>query len=174
MSDIRPSRKRGASGQLHKIDTLGVLAVFFLFLIAALLAVTLGSGVYGGIQDRTEETAEVRTLSAYLHQKVSTCEGPVSVTDFEGCSALLLPMEAGGKTYVTKLYVYDGELRELFFEEGASIPPEEGTPVESCASMTFTALPDGLILAEGAAGDDTPVKLFLRAGAGNTNAAEPE
>ena len=58
---------------------------------------------------------------------------------FGGGDALVLAEPTGGSSYVTLLYCYDGQLRELYVEEGYPLLPEDGL-----LSFTATA-PDGAV-----------------------------
>ena len=69
----------------------------------------------------------------YLTTKVrqSDCAGAVSETD--GSSTLVLTEKIDGITYETRIYCYDGYLRELFCAKGAGLAAtfgEEILPME--------------------------------------------
>ena len=61
----------------------------------------------------------------------------VTVGDFEGCEALVIPENADGATYLTRLYVYDGHIRELYCAENAALSPADGEKILPADSLRF-------------------------------------
>jgi hypothetical protein len=108
----------------------------------------------------TAAVAEVnytrRTALSYLvhHVRRSEAEGCVYVESFGGVDALALVEPAGGSSYITLLYCYGGQLRELYVEEGYPLLPEDGLPVLELSSLEIRA-EDGLLCFTATASDGT-------------------
>ena len=99
-----------------------LLAVFALCLMSLLL--TAGE-VYAGLVREGQSHHAQRTAGNYLATRLKQSDG-VTVADFEGVTALVFPEEAAGSTYITRVYCYDGWLRELYTTEKCSFSPGDG------------------------------------------------
>lgn len=134
--------------------------VFFTFALCVLLVLLTGAGVYRKLVRRGEESFEGRTAVQYIATRVRQAEA-VSVEDFQGAPALVLGETIGEERYVTRVYCYEGHLRELFSAETAALSPEDGEAVLPLDSATFT-LEDNLLRVEAGARE---LYLHLREGA---------
>lgn len=101
------------------------LAVFALCILLVLL--TAGS-VYRNLVDRGEETYTRRTALQYLTTRVHQAQ-TVDVGIWEDCEVLILGETVDGEQYTTRVYCYDGWLRELYAVPGAVLPPTAGEPI---------------------------------------------
>ena len=113
------------------------LIVFMVFTLCVLLVLLFGARVYRELVDRGEETFGSRTAAQYVTTRVRQSEA-VAVADFEGCQALVIPEEIGGETYLTRVYCYDGYIRELFCAKNAPLLPEDGEKILPGKSLTFS------------------------------------
>lgn len=126
-----------------KLTDLLALLVFVAFALCVLLVLLFGAKVYRGLVDRGEESFRSRTAAQYVTTRVRQAEC-VSVADFEGCQALVIPEKIDGATYLTRVYCYDGYIRELFCGENAALSPEDGEKVLPGESLAFS-IEDGLL-----------------------------
>lgn len=131
------------SSKITDLLSLGVLAVFA---VCALLVLLLGARVYRNLVETGGETYRARTASQYLTTRVRQA-GQVEVTDFEGCDALVIREEVGSRVYLTRIYCYDGWLRELYAAESARLHPADGEKILEAEEMTLS-LEAGLLRAE--------------------------
>jgi hypothetical protein len=46
--------------------------------------------------------------------------------------------EIGGKIYITRIYCYEGYVRELFAAESASLSPSDGEKILPAEDLTFS------------------------------------
>lgn len=134
-----------------------VFALCALFAVLSMGLTLLASGAYRDTAAGAEANYTRRTALSYLVNQVrrSDADGCVYVESFGGGDALVLAEPTGGSSYVTLLYCYDGQLRELYVEEGYPLLPEDGLPVlelqslRVCAEnglLSFTATaPDGAV-----------------------------
>ncbi len=118
-------KRTGGSGMI------AALILACLFATTMLLTLVMGARVYRGVQARVEASAEGRVGLSYITVKVHGNDhaGGISVRDFGGVDAVVLEQDYDGERYVTALYVYDGQLMELFCSDLDAFTPAEGTPI---------------------------------------------
>jgi len=159
------TKKQHISGVL----TLLLLAVFALCLLMVLLT---GAGVYQRTVERDQIGYEERTLRQYLASRVrqTDCIDAVMVSSFtyeEGEDTLSFVQDFDGEVYLTRVYVHDGYLRELFCAQEDEFLPEDGEKVLAAESVSFSLDEERrLLTAElfGADGEESVVMLHLRSG----------
>ena len=107
----------------HIVDVLFVLALFVVFTLSALVLVILGASVYKQTVSYMDENFTARTAYSYLTEKVRQNDlyDSISLGQLEGTEALVMTQEINGTTYATYLYLYEGNLRELFMRQGSDI-----------------------------------------------------
>lgn len=120
-----------------KISDLSALLVFAVFALCVLLVLLFGAKVYRDLAARGEESFEARTAAQYVTMRVRQAES-VSVGDFGGCEALVIAEKIDGETYITRIYCYDGYIRELFCAENAALSPEDGEKILPAQSLQFS------------------------------------
>lgn len=127
-----------------KIDSVFVLTVFCVFAASVLLVIMLAASAYAGMNEISESGRDERVLLSYVRTKIRGADsyGAVSVGKFHGSSALIISENFGGREFLTKIYLYDGVVRELFFEAGGEFFPEDGTVIVRTERLEFSA-PDG-------------------------------
>ena len=117
-----------------KMTDLLALLVFALFAVCVLAVLLTGAKVYRNVVDRGEAQFETRTTVQYVTMHVRQAEA-VEVTDFEGCDALTIPQTIDGEVYLTRIYCYEGFLRELFCAENAALSPDDGEKILPAESL---------------------------------------
>ena len=108
-----------------KITDLFALLVFVIFAVCLLAVLLSGARSYETVVQRGEESFKGRTAAQYVTIRVRQAGG-VAVADFSGCDALVITETIGEETYLTRVYCYDGYLRELYCPEGAALQPRDG------------------------------------------------
>lgn len=150
-----------------------VLAVFCLFAVCVLLVLWNGAGVYKRLVDRDRNQYDNRTAAGYVTTRVRQSDRAKSVRleDFEGESALIFQEEIEGNVYETRIYAYDGYIRELFTAAGAECMPGDGEKVIAARELSFCR-EESLLRIEICMDDGNKQTLFLqlRSGEGYTNA----
>ena len=66
--------------------------------------------------------------------------------DFDGYQALSIREQIDGQWYVTRVYYYDGYIRELFCAEDAALSPQDGEKIIHAESLHFH-MDEGLLTA---------------------------
>lgn len=140
---------RKTTTKMTDILALAVFAVFSLCILAVLLT---GVRVYKNLVQSGGEAYDCRTCAQYVSTRVRQGADP-AVEAFSGCQALTFREEAGGAVYLTRVYCWEGYLRELYCAEGADLSPEDGEKIlpaqqltASVTGRTLTVTVDGQTL----------------------------
>lgn len=154
---------------VKKITDLMALVVFAVFAVCVLLVLLTGAKVYRELTDRGAGDHDRRVTAQYVATRVRQADraGSVSVEEFGGLSALVLREEIGGEGYLTRVYCFEGYLRELFTAEGGNFAPEDGEKLLAAEDIAFS-LNGGLLSAciTLSDGSTQELMLFLRSGEG--------
>lgn len=134
-------------GRSHSVDTIFVLTLFCVFAVAVLLALIMGTRTYSAISDRADETYYSRTALSYIVEKVrhNDEQGSVFVSEFSGIPALELRTEFDGVSYSTYMYIYEGNVCELFCETGLDLSADAGIPIIPGSDLRFEKAGDNLL-----------------------------
>ena len=151
----------------HSVSGVFVFLLLGIFAVFSTVTVVLGARAYKATSEVTVSHNGSRIASAYLRSMVRTgdVEGTVVMEEIDGIQTVSLCEAYDGEEFRTRLYVYDGMLRELFTAAELPFEPENGETV--CAADEMTAgIRDGLLsirIRNG--GTWTEVELALRAAA---------
>ena len=113
------------TSRMSQVLALLCLTVFALCLLLVLLS---GASCYRDLVDRGEMAYARRTAQQYLTTRVRQAER-VEIGQLDGCAALILEETVEGETYTTRVYCYDGWLRELYTVPGAVLPAKAGRTI---------------------------------------------
>lgn len=136
---MRNQRRQG------HIESLVVLLLFTVFAATLLLVLFAGANSYRRVAERGSDSYNRRICAQYIAAKVrhGDREGAVFVGGFsepdhdDGISTLYLRQEFEGETYDTRIYWYDGAVRELFAETNGTFAPQDGTEVLQTSTLKF-------------------------------------
>lgn len=139
-------KKAESRFQIEKILPLGL---FVILAVCAVLVLLAGADVYGRLTDRGQDAFKNRTVPLYVATKVRQADrdGGVFVEQINGTDILRLEEQIGGKGYVTRIYCYEGVVRELFSAEDVPFEPEVGEMITEAAGVGFS-LDDGCLTVE--------------------------
>ena len=123
---MKPSRPND-----HTISGIFVLILLSMFAVFSMIVVMLGVKAYRSTRQRYEASSEYRLLSSYLRSMVRAEDGfaGISVQEEDGRQILVLKETYGSDSYLTRIYVSDGYLREWFSHEENEFHPEEGDKI---------------------------------------------
>lgn len=146
----------------QRITTLFVLLLGCIFALSVLSVLLLGVDVYKGISHGSLQGHRERTCLAYVAAKLRHADrlGGVKTGEFGGASAMLLSQELDGVEYVTAIYLWQGQLCELFYEKTLDLTPSDGSVVGQAESLTFELVKENLIRVVCDAGNG-PVEMML-------------
>lgn len=138
----------------HEIDNVFVLLLFTLFAGCILMVLLLGASSYERIVTRDGQAYDARTGVQYIAAKLRHGDeaGCVQVgsfldrtnTEADEIPTLYLRLSAEGEFYYTKIYYYDGYIRELLCPEDIALDPEDGQEV--LAADSFRVEQEGRLL----------------------------
>lgn len=132
--------------QNHMIDFLFPVALLFVFAVSALAVILLAANIYRSTTEHSSLNYTARTSLSYISEKIHQNDtgGDVSIGTFDGCDALILKQEYNGETYRTCIYVYQGEIREVFAKEGAKITTDTGRTILEVEDFSMETVKDGV------------------------------
>lgn len=112
----------------HTVDLLFTLALFFIFAVSSLAVIVISSDAYRSISARTKENSSARTTLSYLAQKIrqNDVNDGISLQEIGGTDVLALKQLYGDSYYITYIYEYEHEIRELFIKENADFTLQDG------------------------------------------------
>ena len=122
----------------HSVGSLAALLLFAVFAVCVLSVLLTGAGIYRRLTERDQVAFDGRTAVRYVTTRVrqaDRAEG-LSLRQFEGLDALVVPEQIDGERYETWIYCYGGQLRELFIRSGTPAQPEDGGAVLAAESLT--------------------------------------
>ena len=136
---MREGKTREAGGLL-------VLLLLGVFSVCILLVLLLGADNYRNLIQRDDASFDRRTAMQYIATKVRQADtaGTVTVGTFQGQDAVELRETMDGETYLTRIYCYDGSLRELYAADTDTLSPADGETV--LPAQALTAKQEGRLL----------------------------
>ena len=119
------------------MEILCVMALLLLFGITTYTLVTVGAGSYRRLLEKRDANSDLRIAVGYLSMRVRQYDvsGGVSVGESEQGSYLVLYEDIEGEQYETRIYLHDGQLRELWMASQDEFDPDSGeeiVPLDSC------------------------------------------
>lgn len=117
------------------------LLVFSLFAICMMLVLLTGAGGYRRLSEAGDAAYTQSTAAQYLATRFHQGRDP-QIREFEGCQALTFSEDIGSATYLTRVYVYDGWLMELFSTETARLSPSDGEKILPLSQFSLSRQED--------------------------------
>lgn len=134
----------------------GALAFLLLavFAVGATQLTLLGAQAYRATVARSQAHNRERIIPAVIRSAVraGNAAGAVSVEEIDGVRCLTVRSEEGGQAYLRRLYVWDGNLCELFTSADRAFAPEGGETL--CPAQALEAEIDGSLLTARVTGTD--------------------
>ena len=153
------------------------LLLFAIIVLSLLFLVMTGTGLYSAVVDSQTRNREARAALSYLAARVHAADaaGAVSVGEGPEGAALLLRENADGETYETRIYLYEGALREEYGTADAALDPQDSERIVDAKSFSVEQVRPGLLVVVGfsavalfsilpaadASGAENPGALFL-------------
>jgi hypothetical protein len=126
-------------------DTVAVLLLMGMFILLSICVMTLGISVYNNTNRLSDDNYAQRTVLSYIANQVRRGDaGVVEVRAAGGVEALVFRQDFGGEDYLTCLYAYDGQLRELFTEDGVEQELASGVSIMPVADVSFEIMGDAI------------------------------
>jgi hypothetical protein len=149
-------------------STVLVLLLFAVFAVCVLSVLLTGAGAYSRLTQRDQGSYTHRTVAQYLATRLRQGDenGALWVGDFAGDrpleegDTLFFTQEIDGETYDTRVYAYEGSLRELFALRDGTFSPADGQEILPAQDLTVTRSGSLLTLTVTDA-DGSPTTLYL-------------
>ena len=142
---------------LTRLMTLLTCAVFAVCVLLVLLS---GADVYRHLTEEGEDQYARRTAAQYITTRIRQADA-VEISCFAGLDTLQFRETVNGRSYITRIYCYDGSLRELFTPAEGQFLPEDGEKLLNMEDLSLSA-EGGLLLVEITLPDGRTQTLYLR------------
>ena len=129
----------------HAISGVFVFLLLGIFAIFSTIMVVMGAKAYRGMVEKADVHNSIRVASSYIRTMLRSNDeaGVLRVEDVDGVQTITMENDYGD-IYVTRIYLYDGKLREWFALADIPFEPANGETV--CSLDTMQAeLKDGLL-----------------------------
>ena len=182
----------------RSLTSLAPLLLFAVFAVCILMVLLSGADIYHKIVKRDQNSITQRTVAQYLttrlHQAdakdtvfVSSFEAPdyliasdnpaadnrLQYQDVLAGNTLYLRETLNGRVYITRIYAYDGMLRELFASNDLSFELSAGTAILPLTDLHFT-LQDSLLTLDITYEDGTSESLLITLRSGSFHEKEEQ
>ncbi|MBO5999642.1 MAG: DUF4860 domain-containing protein [Lachnospiraceae bacterium] len=157
----------GERAERHNVDVLAALLLLCAFAVCILSVLTAGTKSYRSLTVRDSAVFERTTRSLYVSTKISQAvhRGAVSVENITSTdrtyhtaggdaareadrelsdTCIRIDEEIGGVLYATRIYYYDGWIRELFARADYRYSPQDGEKISEAVSLDASA-DDGVL-----------------------------
>ncbi len=116
------------------------IVLIALFAVLSMLLVALGSQNYVKTANAAQQNTQSRDTLNYVLNKVRVMDGEaaLSIREQEGVEMLVFTQEIEGELYDTRIYCYNGYLRELFTAHEATHDLRSGEEIAKAQQLTVT------------------------------------
>ncbi|SFQ36197.1 protein of unknown function [Lachnospiraceae bacterium XBB1006] len=131
----------------HNMDSVFVLLLFAVFAGCILLVLLFGASSYESLVRRDNQAYNSRTAVSYIAAKFrhSDEENSIFVGSFsdrkdaskDEISTLYLKFDTDEGNYFTKIYYYDGYIREVLCSDESGLSPEDGNEILKAKGISF-------------------------------------
>jgi hypothetical protein len=151
------------------VTNLSVLILFGFFLMISSMLIVSGANVYNSVSRSMTAGSALRSSSAYLANRLRGCGDAEKVLigstresvgatgtqqSLESGDMLILEENYDGDTYYTRIYLYDGWLRESFLWSEVAFYPEDGERIVEVED--FSVEKDGALVSYSFSYPDAP------------------
>lgn len=136
--------KRGVPS--HSITGVFIFLLLGVFAVFSTVMVLMGAKAYRGTVERADTHNDMRIASSYIRSMLRADDetDALLIEETDGIQTITLLNTYDEESYITRLYVYDGMLRELFTEADLPFDPAWGEPI--CPAESLQAeFQDGLL-----------------------------
>lgn len=120
-----------------KLTGFATLLLFTVMAACMLLVLLTGAKIYRNLVQNGRKQFEDQTAVQYVITRVRQAK-TVEIGEFDGCEALIIPEQIGGDNYLTRIYLHEGYLRELFCAADAALCAEDGQKLIPAEVLRFS------------------------------------
>ena len=119
---------RSNSRRTHMIDLLFPIILFFIFTISAVVVILLATRIYESTTRASGLNDTSRTALSYVSEKIHQSDSFNTITlgTLDDCEALIITHTDELAGYITYIYVYENQLKELFIKNGVTAKASVG------------------------------------------------
>ena len=134
--------------ETHRIDSIFIMLLFFLFALTAFVLIMIGVRQYKSTANAMDYNYEIRTVTSYLREKTrqNSSNSSISIETIDGTNALCLKNTLNNTIYNTYIYYYDGSLREMYIQDGTPFTLNLGQQIVTISGFDMVKTDDGLII----------------------------
>ena len=124
------------------------LLLYLVFAGGALILILFGANVYQKTVSNSKYRYNSDTVISYIQGKIHAFDtiDTLKIESFDGQDCLMIYQVVEGSTYCTKIYSYDGYLRELFIDVNfTDMPLDSGTKLIPIQSLKIEPINNHLI-----------------------------
>ena len=157
-----------ANQPTHAMAGVFVFLLLGVFAVSGTLMVLMGASAYRSNGERSDRHNTDRIIASFVRSMVRSSDeaGAVLAEEADGLQTVTLAYDDGEDVYLTRIYVYDGKLRERLYSAQEAFEPAMGN--EICDAQALQARIDDEVLhvsIQNDLGEWTDVDVALRAGA---------
>ena len=149
----------------HTIDFIFPIALFFVFCAAAITALLFSANIYQNIvansASQFEQTTSLSYITTKIRQNDQEGENRIYLDEFDGHEALAIQQTFSDTEFVTYIYEADGELKEIFLQQGAEASAHSGTTIMEIENLDIESLAEGLLKFSSTASDGTTESVII-------------
>ena len=125
------------------------LLLFAMIVLSLLFLIASGTSLYSAIVDGQTTNRQARAALSYLTARVHAADTADAVSIGAGPEgdALVLREKAGGDVYETRIYLYDGALREEYGPADLPLRPESAERITALERFSLREERPGLLTA---------------------------
>ncbi len=132
----------------HMIDFIFPIALFFVFASTALIILLFSANIYQNVVNESNTNFQQGTVLSYItekiHQNDSAGDQTISLSEFDQIPALAISQTYGEHTYTTYIYELNGELKEIFIQDGITASADTGTTIMQIKDLEITEISEDL------------------------------
>ncbi len=154
------------NGSKLKFDLLAVLLILCIFSAAVLSLLLSGAKVYKNMTEKDRISQEEQIESLYISNRIFQAKSrdEVRIEEQAGIEMLTVYSAEEGEAYITRVYFYDGWIRELYSSVQYNFDPTDGEKIAKAKALDFD-LDDGLLKVTIETEDGTSIRYFDMKGA---------
>jgi len=159
------------AGRGTSLSRIATLVLLLAFALCALLTAAFGVRMYRSVSGAADANYALRASISYVFGKIRALDaaGFLSAERHGGLDVLVLSETIEGELYKTYIYVYNGQLCELFTDEYFAFDPEAGTPLVELSRFSFELEENALLMtATAKSGETRSARTMFRAAKGVT------
>lgn len=132
--------------QIHVIDLIFPIALFFVFAASSLAVLLLAANLYGSTTGQIQANDQNRTCLSYIAEKIrqNDSDRAVSIQSIDDTECLALRGNYNGIACTTYIYELDGSLKELFINDGVDISLKNGKTIMEIERLRMEETGDGI------------------------------